>query len=129
MKRFIWYKSLVMVDKANVELLLLLIKESANIYPPNIKVIHTLSLYEIIGEVWMISIIIIQQCSRFHFGWARAYIEDLNFEYFYSFPFTVLKPTYKDERHCLFKWSLNSKKALSAFLFLWTFQIWLQFTS
>ena len=50
-----------MVDKANVELLLLLIKESANIYPPNIKVIHTLSLYEIIGEVWIISIIIIQQ--------------------------------------------------------------------
>ena len=50
-----------MVDKANVELLLLLIKESANIYPPNIKVIHTLSLYKIIGEVWIISIIIIQQ--------------------------------------------------------------------
>ena len=50
-----------MVDKANVELLLLLIKESANIYPPNIKVIHTLSLYEIIGEVWIFSIIIIQQ--------------------------------------------------------------------
>ena len=61
MKHFIWYKSLVMVDKANVELLLLLIKESANIYPPNIKVIHTLSLYKIIGEVWIISIIIIQQ--------------------------------------------------------------------